>query len=403
MQARIAAIWDKLNTPAEVKFRGHIRELDGLRAIGICLVVINHVWTKSLSNVIYQLGNFGWIAMDSFFVMSGFLITGILLDSRDSPGYYRTYYTRRALRILPLYYLVLVLWWWIARHTNWGRDSSAMLQHWGSPIWFAFYMGNIKSAVVGAWPDVRGYIPLWSLQVEEQYYLLFPLAVAWLRRDHLRRLLIAAVILSPVLRVLTYLWQPANPYIQYVLLPCHSEGLALGGLIAIRSRGGSWKIPKMSLTLCMVVLLGAACIGSIMSTYGTQNWPWTSQWDRLVGYSVSSAGCGCLVLWLISFRGSRWTGWMRWAPVQYLGRISYGIYLLHQLAMWVIAELAKKGVVHFHKNDPSYFFEVVALSLILAAISWHLIEGPFLRLKDRIPYYRDKLRPIEIQQSGTTA
>jgi peptidoglycan/LPS O-acetylase OafA/YrhL len=383
-----------MTAPGQVNFRGYIAELDGLRAVGLSLVLLDHFWPQGMSIYVFQLGNLGWIAMDSFFVMSGFLITGILLDSREKPNYYGTYYARRSLRIFPLYYLVLLIWYCIIRFTNGGADYRSLLQHWGSPAWFTFYAGNIRQAMVGTPPKtignnlILGYAPLWSLQVEEQFYLLFPLAVAWLRREHLRWVLIGAIILSPVFRILLYLWSPNNPFLQYVELPCHCEGLALGALIAIRFRSGPWKISKPALTVWTALLMGAACAGSLISTWGTRNQAWGSTWDRLPGYSISSAGCACLVLWLITFRGSSYTRWLRIAPMRYLGKISYGVYLLHPLAMWTTIELVKKHVFHFRNDDPRYFFVGIAMSLAFAALSWHFFEGPLMRVKNRITHYR---------------
>jgi len=373
-----------VSAPSQVSFRGYIVELDAMRALGLCLVLICHFWPRNLSEVVFQLGQLGWIAMDSFFVMSGFLITGILLDSREKPNYYGAYYARRALRIFPLYYLILIAWYCISRFTDHGRTYYNLVQQWGSPAWFTFYVGNIRAAIVGKWPTVFGYAPLWSLQVEEQYYLLFPFVVAWMKREHLRRLLIAAVILSPVFRVLSFLWLPDNLLLQYVLLPCHCEGLALGGLIAIRFRSGPWNIPKVKLAIWTFVLLGFTVISSIVSIWGATDPSRSSRWDRLAGYSLSSAGCACLVLLLICLRGSSYTRWMRIAPLQYLGKISYGVYLLHPIAFWIMVELSKKRILHFHKDDPLWFVETVGLSLALAALSWDLFETP-----------------IQVQRTGT--
>ena len=89
-------------THLQPNFRGHIAELDSLRALGLCMVLICHFWPRSLSEVVFQTGQLGWIAMDSFFVMSGFLITGILLDSKGKPRYYGTYYARRSAAHLPV-------------------------------------------------------------------------------------------------------------------------------------------------------------------------------------------------------------------------------------------------------------------------------------------------------------
>ena len=390
------------STPFQPNFRGHIKELDALRALGLCLVLIDHFWPEGLSYLVFQLGNAGWIAMDSFFVMSGVLITGILLDSKDKPGYYSKYYARRSLRIFPLYYLVLFLLWAIARLTNSGIFYHEIVTYWFSPAWFTFYAGNIREAVVGFpkslllgnYPAL-GYAVLWSLQIEEQFYLLFPVLVAVMRRNSLRRTLIAAVCISPILRLVAYIWVPGNPYLQYVELPTHCDGLALGALIAIRFRSGPWNISRPRLTCWTVALIGVALAGSLISTWSTHEQAWSTAWDRTVGYSISSAGCACLVLWLICFRDSRYTRWMRISPLQYLGKISYGVYLLHPIALWSLMELAKKNLIHFHKDDPLYFVGAVSMSLAFASISWHFFEKPLLGFKRRFSYDRNQTVAVE--------
>ena len=382
----MAILESKTDTPAQPNFRGHIAELDGLRAVGICIVLLGHFWPEKLSKIVYQFGQSGWIAVDCFFVLSGFLITGILLDSRDKPKYYSTFWTRRALRIFPLYYLVLLMCWVLLRFTDSGNGYRYFLSHWGSPMWFTFYLGNIRVAMKDAWAPAIGYGPLWTLQMEEQFYFLFPLAVALLRREHLRKLLIAAAILSPVIRVLMYLRYPNNAYIQYILLPCHSEGLALGGLIALRFRRGLWAIRKLELVWWAVPLIGIAGIASIMGTWNIHEGAPTTLFVRLAGYSISSAGCACLVLALICFRGSSATAWLRTRPLQYLGKISYGLYMLHPIVWWVMLLLMKKGIWRFRSDAFLTFVVSVGLSLVSAAISWECIESPFMKLKDRFKY-----------------
>jgi peptidoglycan/LPS O-acetylase OafA/YrhL len=365
------------------EFRGHIAELDGLRAVGMAVVLLNHFWLKKMNVVLFELGQLGWIAMDSFFVLSGFLIAGILLDNRSKPDYYRTYYIRRALRIFPLYYLVLLILAGIIHFRDGGSEYRYLIQHWGSPAWFTFYLGNIKTAIRGDWAPVIGYAPLWSLQVEEQFYLLFPFAVSLLSLTNLRRLLFAAVAVSPILRILFYLHNPHNPYLQFVLLPCRLDGLAWGGLIAIRYRMGPWHIPKVRLTLLAIGLLAATCIGSILSEVANQPQS-TSPYNRLFGYTLSVSACGCLVLWLIRFRGSPYTRWLRIKPVQYLGKISYGIYLLHLLAYRTLRVFAERGIGHLSDDSHIHFVLVVGLSVLYGALSWHFIERPIFRLKDRL-------------------
>src|SRR6266568_583868 len=270
-------------------FRGHIQELDGLRAVATVLVLLNHFWPQSLSSVVWSAGQFAWIAMDSFFVLSGFLIAGILLDTRERADYYRSYYVRRSLRILPLYYCVLVYLTCVATLWKGGEQYRHLVEEWGSPVWFFVYLGNFTTAAAGVWPTVvPGLSPLWSLQVEEQFYLLFPLAIRRLSPATLSR-----------------------------------------ALIAIRFRQRPWEIKKGWLTALTIVLLAATCFASVWSNPARTDEEFASPFNRTVGYLLSSVGCASALLWLIHFRGSRVTGWLRMSPVQYLGKISYGVYLLH--------------------------------------------------------------------------
>jgi peptidoglycan/LPS O-acetylase OafA/YrhL len=374
-----------LEATAPAAYRGHILELDAIRAIGIFIVLVNHSWPREVSNVIFRLGEMGWIAMDAFFVLSGFLITGILLDTRSRPDYFRNYYTRRSLRIFPLYYLVLaaiVVMALLSRGGN-GSEYSHLVRTWGSPGWFAVYLGNFKMAVSGDRPPVLALAPLWSLQVEEQFYLLFPFAIRWMRREHLSRMLWCMVILSPLFRVAFYLYNPSNTAPEYVLLPCHMEGLALGALIAIRFRSGPWNLSKGRLTVYTITMLAITCIAPILASPRKLDIGWYSTFNRLAGYSLSSFACAGLVLWLIQFRGSTYTRALRIAPIQYLAKISYGIYLLHEMASRCMRWLESR-TGYFPPDGLLRFFSIVALSILFASISWYFFEGPLVRLKDRL-------------------
>ena len=151
--------------------------------------------------------------MDAFFVLSGFLITGILVDTRSRPDYFSNYYIRRTLRIFPLYYLVLLALFVMMHVSNGGNgiEYAQMVHQWGSPAWFTFYLGNFRMAYRNAAPPVVAYAPLWSLQIEEQFYLLFPLAVRWMRLEHLSRLLWCLVFLSPLFADLLLSVEPEQP------------------------------------------------------------------------------------------------------------------------------------------------------------------------------------------------
>ena len=145
-----AAIESRPASQAPQRFRGHIPELDALRAFGLTMVVFAHMWPRD-NHQIWSLMQLVWTFMDSFFVMSGFLITGILLDSRSRPDYYRSFYTRRALRILPVYYLLITV---LMCGSLLGEGYSETAHTWGSLWWFFTYLGNIPRPlrVRGPWP-----------------------------------------------------------------------------------------------------------------------------------------------------------------------------------------------------------------------------------------------------------
>jgi peptidoglycan/LPS O-acetylase OafA/YrhL len=163
------------------------------------------------------------------------------------------------------------------------------------------------------------------------------------------------------------------------------EGLALGALIAIRFRRGPWEISKRRLTLLTFLLLAAAVAGSAWSNPSRLAEELTSPFNRTVGYSLSSIACACLLLWLIHFRGSKLTWLLRISPVQYLGKISYGVYLLH-IPVWAAVQFAWKflGVSAPYDDSLLGFVVVTSLSIACASATWYLMEKPLLNLKDRL-------------------
>jgi peptidoglycan/LPS O-acetylase OafA/YrhL len=343
---------------------------------------LDHFWPKSLFAPLFALGQLGWIAMDSFFVLSGFLITGILVDSRLSPTYFRTYYLRRTLRIFPLYYLVLIALCVMAFIHR--AEYRLLTQLWGNPAWFFVYLGNFTTVLANQWPPVHGFGPPWSLQIEEQFYLLFPVLIRLLSLKSFSRVLWAMLIISPLMRLGFFLVLPGNPFAQFVLLPCHMEGLALGALIAIRFRSRPWVLPKRRLVLLTALLLSLTCIGSVLSTPSRGDEAWSSPFNRLFGYSISSWACAFLVLSLVQFRGSKYTAWLTIPPVQYLGKISYGIYLLHLPAWRCLNFLSTAFHWRLAPDGLPRFLIVVAMSILFATISWYGLELRCLRLKDRL-------------------
>jgi peptidoglycan/LPS O-acetylase OafA/YrhL len=352
-----------------LRFRGHILEFDGLRAFGSVLVILAHFWVKASVPHIAHLFSLASVAMDSFFVLSGFLITGILLDTKVKENYYRSYYVKRALRIFPLYYLVLVL----AAAVTVLASGKAYL---GSFGWYAFYLGNIQTAILGAWPKAMALTPLWSLQIEEQFYLLFPFLVKRFSIESLKRLLWGMVLVSPLVRIALYFHDPGNEFLQYVLLPCRMDGLAWGGLIAIRCRQGSWQVDRSWLGGITALVLSAVCAYAV--TYG-----WTGGLARTVGYSFSAFGCAALILLLIQNRDSAITAPLRWNPVAYIGKISYGIYVFQMPVLIAFQRFVVKLHVGIRPGTFAGITVPILLTVAVAALSWSFFEEPILALKSR--------------------
>jgi peptidoglycan/LPS O-acetylase OafA/YrhL len=358
---------------------GHIRELDGLRAIAVLLVFLNHfapVVSVPRFRIIHEIG---WIGVDIFFVLSGFLITGILLESRGREGYYRTFYIRRSLRIFPLYYVLLGTVVFGMVLPRGGLSYHHMVESWGSPAWLFAYLGNIKTALSGVSPP-SAFVPLWSLHVEEQFYLLFPFVVHRLNPRALWRTLIVVVVAAPAIRLGLWELAPGKPLMEYMLLPCRMDGLAFGALIALGLRTRPLPVDRWALAAVATALSVAACAVFVVGGRS-----FDTPLERTVGYSLFSISAASWILWVILFRGSALTDWLNLRPLQFLGKISYGLYLLQMpaadLLSWLVAPL------HLRPNwlqTATGSLTLVALCVGLSSISWYALERPLLRLKERL-------------------
>jgi peptidoglycan/LPS O-acetylase OafA/YrhL len=299
--------------------------LDGVRGLAILLVVAMHALffgvplpgaSAALHDSLYvRLAGLGWCGVDVFFVLSGFLITGILVRSKGAPHYFRNFYVRRALRIFPLYYLVLVLLLWVL-----PRPATTAAERWS----YLLYYQNFRFAFGGdVTSDVARDIT-WSLAVEEQFYLVWPAIVWWLSTRRLVAMCIGAIVLAMVFR---FVGLEAGIPRPYFLTFCRIDALAAGALLAI--------LPKPSAVIGYAcVLAGGAGLALIVSTTGNSlpHVP-VMQTQGLIAALVFAVGV------LIAARGPGPIGSMcRWLPLRSLGAYSYCIYLVHFL---VIEELAK--------------------------------------------------------------
>ena len=361
--------------PFQSKRGARIPELDGLRGIAILLVLMFH-YKPATGPLVYLRGVFatGWIGVDLFLVMSGYLITGILLDTVSRPHYYRDFVVRRSFRIFPLYYACLVLYcvlYYLGGLVN-VRDFLTS----GNAWWYLIYLGNIQTFLQNSWPGIAILTPLWSLQVEEQFYLSFPFIVK-LGRKRLAWILAGCVIGAPVLRIALAVFLPRNLMGAYTLMPCRIDALAMGGLVALAAREwparlkGPWIGWLTAISTITVVLF---CIL-------WNDTPWSLAM-RTVGFTALDFAFTGILIMLIGWRQPLLLRLCRMRILVWVGTISYGLYLLHLPAM-AISHGWLAPLLGIGPSGSTAFFVMFGLALAMAWISWTFFESPILRLRER--------------------
>ena len=356
-----------------------VLELDGLRAFAILPVIFHH--SAPQFGWVAFFGEAGWMGVDLFFVLSGYLITGILLKTVDDPHYYRNFVIRRTLRIFPLYYVCLALFTtaaWLSGGSEW-----AAMQKWGIG-WLVAYLGNIRAAWVNGLAPIFSFALLWSLQVEEQFYLLYPLVVLRLSRQSLRRFLFGCIVTAPVLRILLGL-SAGNAIANYVLMPCRMDALALGGLVALLTQSPSARWPSGTHLRWAVVLLGGAALALYAFVWNSH--PFETKldpWMSTLGYSLNAMAFAALLAMIVLSPSANLSALLRWRPFTYTGTIAYGLYLLHGPASWLARKLA---MVIFGIEVPGHSAASVAItfpvSFLAAGLCWRYFESPILALKQK--------------------
>src|SRR5260221_720191 len=246
-----------------LRLRGHMPVLDGVRGLAIVLVLLVHFTPPGQSHTVLgtltkALASIGNVGVDLFFVLSGFLITGILLDAKGGPHYFRTFYARRSLRIFPLYYGVLFVTFVILPIFYAPRtpDAGRVFHDQG---WLWFYVSNIKGGLSEfERPFSAGWIQFdhfWSLAVEEQFYLVWPLLVLLLNRSRMMVLCVLLVIASLGIRYWLY-HKNDQTLAFYTMTPCRIDELATGGLIALIARDAGAAARLLKVAPCLLVATG---------------------------------------------------------------------------------------------------------------------------------------------------
>lgn len=353
---------------ASFRVAGYIPQFDGLRGISILAVFAAHSeFLRALPHA--NLAEYGRVGVDLFFVLSGFLITGILIDSRDFPHYFRNFYARRTLRIWPLYYVVLTLT--LIGTTLLGNSFGP--QKWQVWPYFYLYLQNLFQDLTIPY----GLGLTWSLAIEEQFYLAWPLVIFVLRKKALAITLVCFSLLSLVLRITAYEHGASLKFIHNFTL-CKLDAIAFGSLAALwlRSEGCTRLLWRRRAVQSMAV----GVIGVIAARI------FFHDQSTVVSYTFIAIGfTGVLGIALISDPDRSLLGKVlssRW--LRYTGRISYGLYLVHLPIFLAITEFARARPPVLGSPTLSNIVGAVAqvsAAFLIASISWRFLETPLLRLK----------------------
>lgn len=348
--------------PAQSVTASRKPELDGLRAFAILPVLLLHFTPYSGPlTPLAPLTRFGWIGVDLFFVLSGFLITGVLLEAKDKPGYYWNFIRHRAIRIFPLYYACLVLYAVV------GHVRGLPMTGWLNPAWFWIYLGNVAQVFQNTLHPHQYFIVLWSLQVEEQFYLLYPALVATCSESRLSTVLTWCMVLALVIRVALLVAYPELKFAGSVLMPARMDSLAIGGLLALAHRHKALPGARGSAVAATVCV--AACILVLMTGGSDQQ----GGLIRSLGYSAVGLAAGSILALILASEDGVVARALRWSPFVLTGRISYGLYLLHIPAAHAARVLLSPWITIKPGSTLNVAFGIPA-AYVAAALSWWTLE-----------------------------
>ena len=375
-----------------------IPQLDGVRGVAVLMVIVWHYFVCRVDaapgSVAYYARHalsLTWSGVDLFFVLSGFLIAGILLDQRRAPNYFRVFYLRRTCRIFPLYFLILGLFVCLAATPLFTSPSYQWLFHDPLPPWtYATFTQNFFMGVHGGF-GAHWLGATWSLAVEEQFYLVVPLLIYFLPRRALVCVLVLAILAAPVLR-----W--ASPgFHAFVNTPWRSDSLLSGALLAVLVR---WR-PFLAFVPRHPVLL-LALFGTLLVGAGAMTWR-----EGLLGPLDHFWLAGLYSAFvLIAFTGSSpHLGRMLASPaLVWLGQLSYGIYMFHQPVNGLVHGALRHSAPQIRSlSEAGITLVSFFVTLALAMLSYRFLERPFLKFGHRFTYQAGPAREALPQGARTDA
>lgn len=367
----------------------HVIELDGVRGLAIVLVLVWHFVGCAVppGTLIWKMTSFTWCGVDVFFVLSGFLIGGITMDKRSSARFFRAFYARRVARIFPLYYGLLSLA--VLGLLVFVPVGARFDDYWSPnvPVWSYFlHLQNVFMAESGAW----GFSPLqvtWSLAIEEQFYLFFPLVIFFTGTRSLPWVLLGGIFSGILMRVLFFHFHPHPLISTYVLTPCRWDALFEGAFLAwvVRShRPVLIPLAKRWVRNTIAAILGVSICGLTVSGIGGGTWQ-----AVYVGHTLFALTGMMFISVCIVVPHSAFGVFFRQRWLCYMGAISYGLYLSHVMVQRGVYWIFRGSATPQIHNAFEALIACVGLLLTvgLSAASFHWFERPLLQRVRRLSSY----------------
>lgn len=365
----------------------HIVALDGVRGIAIIGVLLTHsiatiTWVipHPLQDQVNGVAELGVLGVDLFFVLSGFLITGILLDAKGSSHYFRNFYAKRFLRLFPVYYTYLLFTGTVLPVLI--RLAHSSLNHYqGNWWWYVLYVSNWKpgNGAHDAWLG-----QFWSLAVEEQFYIVWPSVVLLLSRRHLAWLCGALIALALTLRCV---WASADVYwnVIYRLTITRFDTIAFGALVALAMRSSTWK-QRLERWAVPVGSIALACFGGI--AFYARSFSWTTKPIQTVGASTVALATAALIAYCATRQRGVTIQVLRSRILTVYGKYSYGMYVYHPLVFTFVSIPELRMLRHTRPVFGIFvafpcFLVAQVLLFWVARLSWNHFENPILRYKAR--------------------
>jgi peptidoglycan/LPS O-acetylase OafA/YrhL len=383
--------------PPQIGFRTRFPALDGIRALAVLMVFAFHYGGGAHGGKVLGLVNAirlqGWAGVDIFFVLSGFLITGVLYDTRRDSQFFRRFYARRALRIFPVYYLVAALLLALTQIFHYAWQTTHLL--------LLVFLGNIPGDLNPALYQVRATSPaadiylghLWSLCVEEQFYLLWPLLV-WTIRGRIKLLWTAAglSLVALLLRVWLVFGSGFDLRGGWLLkmLPFHLDTLLIGAILALLLRGDLPKRWQRGSRWLFIAAIGALAIGFTLDPAGS------GRWMPTIGFTLIAMAAAGLIGWA-TIPDSAVFRLFTMRPLMILGRYSYGFYVYHLLFAAGWAALTAILTRRLHSAMAASAIVLVVnfiVTFLVAKGSYDLVEVRFLKGKQRFAYDHVDAAPL---------